>query len=72
MPALFASLSARIALVFVLALAVISVAILSQYWGGLMPCALCLKQRVAFFWPCRFWLWPIFMRRERLWPCAGC
>ena len=49
MPALFASLSARIALVFVLALAVIGVAILSQYWGGLLPCALCLKQRVAFY-----------------------
>ena len=49
MPVLFASLSARIALVFGLALAVILVAMLSQYWGGLMPCALCLKQRVAFF-----------------------
>ena len=49
MPVLFASLSARIALVFGLALAVILVAMLSQYWGGLLPCALCLKQRVAFF-----------------------
>ncbi|MGB1464468.1 MAG: disulfide bond formation protein B, partial [Parvibaculales bacterium] len=46
MPVIFASLVARIALVFGLALAVILVAILSQYWGGLMPCALCLKQRV--------------------------
>jgi disulfide bond formation protein DsbB len=49
MPVIFASLVARIALVFGLALAVILVAILSQYWGGLMPCALCLKQRVAFY-----------------------
>lgn len=49
MTVLFASLSARIAMVFGLALAVISVAMLSEYWGGLIPCALCLKQRVAFF-----------------------
>jgi len=49
MSVLFASLSARIAMVFGLALAVISVAMLSQYWGGLIPCALCLKQRAAFF-----------------------
>ena len=49
MTVLFASLSARIAMVFGLALAVILVAMLSEYWGGLIPCALCLKQRVAFF-----------------------
>jgi disulfide bond formation protein DsbB len=49
MPVSWMSLSARIALVFGLALAVISVALFSQYWGGLLPCALCLKQRVAFY-----------------------
>ena len=49
MPVLFISLSRRIALVFGLALSVITVALWSQYWGGLLPCALCLKQRVAFY-----------------------
>ena len=49
MPVIFASLVARIALVFVISVIVLATALLSQYWGGLMPCALCLKQRVAFF-----------------------
>ena len=49
MPVIFASLVARIALVFAISVIVLVIALLSQYWGGLMPCALCLKQRVAFY-----------------------
>lgn len=45
----FSPLRARLRLVFVLALLVISVALASQYMGGLLPCALCLKQRIAFY-----------------------
>ena len=72
MTVLFASLSARIAMVFGLALAVILVAMLSQYWGGLMPCALCLKQRVAFFLAVPLLaLAYIYAPRAPL-ACAGC
>ena len=39
----------RIALVFVAALITISAALASEYWGGLLPCALCLKQRWAYY-----------------------
>ena len=49
MPVIFSSLVARIALVFAISVIVLVIALLSQYWGGLMPCALCLKQRVAFY-----------------------
>ena len=49
MPVLFAPLSARIVLVFAISVTVLAIALLSQYWGGLLPCALCLKQRVAFY-----------------------
>ena len=35
------------ALVLVASSAVLSAALLSQYWGGLAPCELCLAQR----WP---------------------
>jgi disulfide bond formation protein DsbB len=35
------------ALVFLAGVAVLGTALLSQYWGGLMPCELCLLQR----WP---------------------
>lgn len=45
----FRPLRPRLALVFIAALCVIGVAHLSEYWGGLLPCALCLKQRVAFY-----------------------
>jgi disulfide bond formation protein DsbB len=45
----FSPLKPRLVLVFIAALAIISAALLSEYWGGLLPCALCLKQRVAFF-----------------------
>jgi len=45
----FNPLRPRLALVFVLALLVISVALASEHWGGLLPCALCLKQRIAFY-----------------------
>ncbi|MBL6761295.1 MAG: disulfide bond formation protein B [PS1 clade bacterium] len=45
----FMPLRARLAVVFIIALAVITAALLSEYWGGLLPCALCLKQRVAFY-----------------------
>ena len=49
MPVIFSSLVARIALVFAISVIVLVIALVSQYWGGLMPCALCLKQRVAFY-----------------------
>ena len=49
MPVIFSSLVARIALVFAISVIVLVIALLSQYWGGLMPCALCLKQRVAVY-----------------------
>ena len=49
MPVLFAPLAARIVLVFAISVTVLAIALLSQYWGGLLPCALCLKQRVAFY-----------------------
>ena len=45
----FHPLRARLALVFVLALLVIGTALASEYAGGLLPCALCLKQRMAYF-----------------------
>ena len=46
---LFHPLRARLALVFVLALLFIGTALASEYAGGLLPCALCLKQRMAYF-----------------------
>ena len=49
MPVIFSSLIARIALVFAISVIVLVIALVSLYWGGLMPCALCLKQRVAFY-----------------------
>ncbi len=45
----FRPLRARLVLVFVLALLIIGTALTSEYMGGLLPCALCLKQRVAYF-----------------------
>lgn len=45
----FMTLRARLGLLFGLALAVITAALLSEYWGGLMPCALCLKQRWPYY-----------------------
>ncbi|MEQ1768731.1 MAG: disulfide bond formation protein B [Devosia sp.] len=35
---------------FVLALATIGGAWASQLWGGLVPCELCLEQRMAYYW----------------------
>lgn len=45
----FMALRARLGLLFLLALLVIGTALASEHWGGLLPCALCLKQRIAFF-----------------------
>lgn len=47
MPAL--PLPKRIALTFAAALALISLALASEHVGGLIPCALCLKQRVPYY-----------------------
>ena len=43
------SLRGQILLVFGVALAVISTALASEIYGGLIPCALCLKQRVPYY-----------------------
>lgn len=43
------SLNHRILASFVLAFIVISVALASEIFGGLRPCALCLKQRVPYY-----------------------
>ena len=45
----FQMLLTRLALVFLVALLVISTALMSEIWGGLLPCALCLKQRLAYY-----------------------
>lgn len=39
----------HIALTFALAFAVIATALASEVFGGLIPCALCLKQRVPYY-----------------------
>ncbi len=38
------------ALAFLLGLATIGGAWASQLWGGLVPCDLCLEQRMAYYW----------------------
>lgn len=43
------SLRAQISVVFVIALAVIATALASEIFGGLIPCALCLKQRIPYY-----------------------
>ena len=43
------SLRTQVAVIFCFALAVISTALASEVFGGLVPCALCLKQRVAYY-----------------------
>lgn len=43
------SLRRHIALTFILAFAVIAAALASEIFGGLIPCALCLKQRVPYY-----------------------
>jgi len=52
MPAsLFAPLDKKAAgLAFILALAAILGALGSQVFGGLVPCELCLEQRMAYYW----------------------
>ncbi len=42
-------LPTRLAVIWIFAGAVITLALLSEYWGGLLPCALCLKQRWTFY-----------------------
>ncbi len=43
------TLAKRLVLIWGLAVAIISLALASEYWGGLLPCALCLKQRWTYY-----------------------
>lgn len=43
------TLRQQIAVTFALAFATIATALASEIFGGLMPCALCLKQRVPYY-----------------------
>lgn len=49
MPLAPISLRSLVLLAFLLALATISGALFSEFFGGLVPCALCLEQRIPYY-----------------------